>query len=160
MMARGRPGLAAALASASGPAPVRTLLLVIMAVSVACALSAIGTAAQDRAAPAPDWQLFQMDDLRERRADAGTAWLQFLRVPDLFAGVYEIEAGGTDSQAPHAADEVYYVVSGRATLVVAGERIEVEAGSVAYVAKDVDHRFEDVEEDLTVLVFFATPGGA
>lgn len=97
-----------------------------------------------------------MDALRAQRAEAGGAWLQFLQVPDLFAGVYEIEAGGTDQQGPHAADEVYYVVAGAGTLVVEGERTPVGSGAVIYVAKGLDHRFVDVTEDLTVLVFFAT----
>jgi len=33
----------------------------------------------------------------------------------------------------------------------------VRAGSVVYVAKELDHRFVDIEEDLSVLAFFATP---
>lgn len=106
------------------------------------------------------WEVFHIDDLSAARAEQGRPWLEFLRVPDLFAGVYEIAAGGTDGQTPHAQDEVYYVTAGRATLVVDGERVSVSAGSVVYVAKEVDHRFEEVEEELTVLVFFATPGGA
>lgn len=107
---------------------------------------------------AGDWQVFQMDDLRAQRAQAGRPWFQFLQVPDLFAGVYEIEAGGTDPQGPHDADEVYYVVAGAGTLVVEGERTPVGPGAVIYVAKTLDHRFVDITEDLTVLVFFATAG--
>lgn len=79
-------------------------------------------------------------------------------MPDLFTGVYEIPAGGEDGQSPHASDEVYYVLEGRATAIVEGDRIPVEAGSVLYVAKDREHRFVDITEDLSILVFFATPG--
>ena len=140
--------------------PARALLLVGGLLATCTVASPAGASAQEPAPPAPAWQIFQMEDLRAQRADTERPWLQFLQVPDLFAGIYEIEAGGADTQAPHQADEVYYVVRGRATLVVAGERVRVEAGSVAYVAKEVEHRFESIEEDLTVLVFFATPGGA
>jgi quercetin dioxygenase-like cupin family protein len=31
----------------------------------------------------------------------------------------------------------------------------VQAGSIVYVAKNVEHRFHSIEEELTVLVFFA-----
>lgn len=117
------------------------------------------TSAQEDPMPreAPDWLHFDLDDVRAQRAEHGRPWQEFIRVPDLFAGLYEIPAGGEDLQSPHAADEVYYVVGGHATAVVEGERIEVGPGSVLYVAKDRDHRFVDIIEDLSILVFFATP---
>jgi mannose-6-phosphate isomerase-like protein (cupin superfamily) len=60
-----------------------------------------------------------------------------------------------DPQLPHAEDEVYYVVSGRATIQVAEEQQAVQAGSIIYVEAMVEHRFHTIEEDLTLLVFFA-----
>jgi mannose-6-phosphate isomerase-like protein (cupin superfamily) len=56
---------------------------------------------------------------------------------------------------PHTEDEVYYVVSGQAQIRVAGEDRRVQAGSIVYVAKNVDHKFHTIEAELTVLVFFA-----
>jgi mannose-6-phosphate isomerase-like protein (cupin superfamily) len=72
-------------------------------------------------------------------------------------GTYSIAVGGTDDQVPHREDEIYVVVSGRATLVVDGERIDVAAGSAVYVSAGRVHRFIDIVEDLTVLVVFAPP---
>ena len=103
--------------------------------------------------------VFEIDELEAARAEQGGPWMEFLRVPDLFAGVYTLPAGGTDGQSPHAADEVYYVVSGAATVEVDGDRRPVRAGSVIFVKKEADHRFLDITEELTLLVFFATPGG-
>jgi mannose-6-phosphate isomerase-like protein (cupin superfamily) len=62
-----------------------------------------------------------------------------------------------DDQEPHTEDEVYYVVSGRARLQVAEEDAAVGAGSIAYVAAGVEHHFYDIEEDLSVIVFWAPP---
>ena len=70
-------------------------------------------------------------------------------------GLYVLPAGGTDPQSPHTEDEVYYVVSGKAKITVAGESREVQAGSVVYVEKNVAHHFHSIEADLTLLVFFA-----
>ena len=70
-------------------------------------------------------------------------------------GLYQLPAGGTDPQSPHTEDEVYYVVSGAAKIKVADEDRAVQAGSIVYVAKKLEHRFHSIEEDLTVLVFFA-----
>jgi mannose-6-phosphate isomerase-like protein (cupin superfamily) len=50
---------------------------------------------------------------------------------------------------------VYYVVSGKAQILVAEENQAVQAGSIIYVGKNVAHRFHSIEEELTLLVFFA-----
>jgi quercetin dioxygenase-like cupin family protein len=49
------------------------------------------------------------------------------------------------------------VLAGRAVLEVAGERHEVEAGSIAFVARRVEHRFVEIAEDIELLVLFAPP---
>ena len=72
----------------------------------------------------PDWLHFDLEDVRADRVEHGRPWQEFIRVPDLFTGLYEIPAGGEDGQSPHDADEVYYVVAGRATAVVEGDRID------------------------------------
>ena len=73
------------------------------------------------------------------------------------AGVYRLAGGEADTQDPHAEDEIYYVLRGRAVLEVAGERHPVEPGSLAFVAKEAEHRFVDIAEDLELLVLFAPP---
>ena len=47
------------------------------------------------------------------------------------------------------------MVRGKAQIRVADEDGAVQAGSIVYVAKNVEHRFHSIEEGLTVLVFFA-----
>ena len=71
------------------------------------------------------------------------------------AGLYALPAGSTDPQQPHHEDEMYYVVRGRARFKAATEDREVSAGSVIFVAAEVEHRFYDVTEELAVLVMFA-----
>ena len=100
-------------------------------------------------------QAFELADMISQRSAEGNAYLEFLKVPDLSMGVYVLPAGGVDGQSPHTEDEVYYVVSGRAAVTVAGEDRAVQAGSVIYVAKNVEHRFHAIESELTLLVFFA-----
>jgi mannose-6-phosphate isomerase-like protein (cupin superfamily) len=100
-------------------------------------------------------QSFELTQLIPRRAASNKLYLEFLKVPDLSMGLYVLPAGGTDPQSPHTEDEVYYVVSGRAKIRVADEDRPVQAGSIVYVAKNVEHRFHSIEEELTLLVFFA-----
>ena len=100
-------------------------------------------------------QAFELAHLIFQQKDSNKLYLEFLKVPDLSMGLYVLSAGSTDPQSPHTEDEVYYVVSGRAQILVADENREVQAGSIVYVAKNVAHRFHSIEEDLTLLVFFA-----
>ncbi len=98
---------------------------------------------------------FELAQLTSQRESSNKAYLEFLKVPDLSMGLYALPAGGADPQSPHTEDEVYYVVSGRAKIKVAKEDQDIQAGSIVYVAKNVEHRFHSIEQDLTVLVFFA-----
>ena len=98
---------------------------------------------------------FEMTTLLEEHNASGRLYLEFLRVPALSLGVYRLPAGGVDPQSPHTEDEVYCVVSGKAWLQVGDEERAVSAGSIVYVAASVPHQFHHIEEDLTVLVFFA-----
>jgi mannose-6-phosphate isomerase-like protein (cupin superfamily) len=100
-------------------------------------------------------QAYELADLISQRANSNKLYLEFLKVPDLSIGLYVLPAGGVDPQSPHTEDEVYYVVSGRAKILVAEENRDVQAGSIVYVEKNIAHRFHSIEEELTVLVFFA-----
>jgi len=96
-----------------------------------------------------------MDKLLAQRAAGNKRYLEFLRIPALSAGVYVLPAGGTDPQKPHKEDEMYYVVRGKARMRAGTDDQAVSAGSVIFVAAEVEHRFYDIEEELVVLVFFA-----
>jgi len=100
-------------------------------------------------------QAFELAQLIAQRESGNKLYLEFLKVPDLSLGLYVLPAGGTDPQSPHTEDEVYYVISGKAQILVADENRDVQAGSIVYVEKNIAHRFHSIEEELTVLVFFA-----
>src|SRR5262245_52131324 len=100
-------------------------------------------------------QSFELAELISQTESSNKLYLEFLKVPDLSMGLYVLPAGGTDPQSPHTEDEVYYVVSGRAKILVADETRDVQAGSIVYVSKNVAHHFHSIEEELTILVFFA-----
>jgi mannose-6-phosphate isomerase-like protein (cupin superfamily) len=85
----------------------------------------------------------------------GRRYTEDLRAPDLSLGTYCVPVGGVDTQEPHTEDEVYVVVSGRARLTADSGAVDVGPGSVVFVPAGEEHRFTDITEDLTVLVFFA-----
>lgn len=104
------------------------------------------------------WRTFNLPDLIEQQAGSGAPYLEFLRVPQLSCGLYRLKAGAKDLQSPHDEDEVYYVVEGRGRLRLGDEDRPVEQGSVLFVRASEDHSFFEIEEDMTLLVFFASGG--
>jgi mannose-6-phosphate isomerase-like protein (cupin superfamily) len=98
---------------------------------------------------------FELSQLIREHGRTEKLYLEFLRVPELSMGLYQLPKGGVDPQSPHTEDEVYYVVSGKAQIKVADDDRAVQAVSAVYVTRKVEHGFHSIEEDLTVLVFFA-----
>lgn len=76
---------------------------------------------------------FRLDELEAERAANDGAYLQFLRERNMSVGLYALDAGAPDPQKPHQQDEVYFVVSGRASITVGLETTQVARGSVVYV---------------------------
>ena len=106
-------------------------------------------------------EAFEVPELDPRPRDAeGHGYIDFLASDKLSAGLAIWTRGSTDRQRPHLQDEVYYVISGRATIQVAGQDRPVLPGSIVFVATGVEHRFHSIEEDLRVLVFWAPPHAA
>ncbi len=103
----------------------------------------------------PEGSFFQVSEVDEQRTASGKLYREFLRVPSMSAGLYVLQPRATDPQKPHHEDEMYYVVRGRARFKAGTEDREVSAGSVIFVAAEVEHRFYEVTEELAVLVFFA-----
>src|SRR5687768_16787892 len=99
--------------------------------------------------------VFGMSDLLQAHEARRKLYHEFLKVDALSVGLYKLPMGSTDPQQPHSEDEVYYVVGGKAEVMIGGNEQPVETGSVIYVPAHVEHRFQRISEDLTLLVFFA-----
>jgi mannose-6-phosphate isomerase-like protein (cupin superfamily) len=105
-------------------------------------------------------QLFPLRDLQAGRSRGQRPYFEFLRVSTMSAGIYVLLAGGTDQQEPHNEDEIYYVLSGRARMQLrppdGSERdFAVATGDTIFVPAQQEHRFHSIEQELSLLVFFA-----
>jgi len=105
-----------------------------------------------------NWKVFELSDVIEQARSHGSPYLEFLRVPALSCGIYSLSAGAKDLQGPHDEDEVYYVLSGKGKLRVGDEFRDVGPGALLYVEATSEHSFFEIEEDMTLLVFFASGG--
>ena len=104
------------------------------------------------------WRAFALRDLIEKQQDSWAPYHEFLRIPSMSCGVYSLRAGARDLQGPHDEDEVYFVVSGRGRVRVAGEERAIGPGSILWVEATSEHSFFEIDEDITMLVFFGSGG--
>jgi mannose-6-phosphate isomerase-like protein (cupin superfamily) len=101
---------------------------------------------------------FDLADLVAKSEGREAPYLEFLRVPALSCGIYHLAAGSEDRQSTHDEDEVYFVLKGRAKIVQNGDGSPISEGSILYVPADSTHQFVEIEEDLSLLVFFGSGG--
>jgi mannose-6-phosphate isomerase-like protein (cupin superfamily) len=104
------------------------------------------------------WRAFDIEREIEAQRSSRRPYREFLRVPALSCGIYHLKAGAKDMQAPHDEDEVYLVVSGRGRVRIDGQDRTVGPGAILYVGATSEHSFFEIEEDITLLVFFASGG--
>lgn len=100
-------------------------------------------------------RVLETKSIEQQRQQSARTYLEFLRESSMSAGFYVLAAAGVDQQSPHNEDELYYVVRGKGRMRADSEDYGVGPGSLIFIAATVEHRFYDIEEELTVLVFFA-----
>ena len=67
---------------------------------------------------------------------------------------------GADLQQPHTQDELYFIHSGTAQIIINEQRFEAAAGDAFFVGAGVIHRFENFSSDfVTWVVFYGPLGG-
>ncbi|HUG47272.1 MAG TPA: cupin domain-containing protein [Candidatus Limnocylindria bacterium] len=99
-------------------------------------------------------------ELLARLRASGEAYLEFLRVESMSAGLHLLPAGGTDEQSPHAEDEVYVVLGGRSLFTAGAQTREVQPTDTIFVPAGEEHRFHDISEELRLIVVFAPAEGS
>ena len=101
-----------------------------------------------------NWSVFKIEELVRGVGGSEPRFFEFLRTSTLSCAVYRLPAGARDMQAPHLEDEVYFVVSGRATLKIGEQERDVGPGHILYVQATTEHSFFRIEEDLTLIAMF------
>jgi mannose-6-phosphate isomerase-like protein (cupin superfamily) len=103
-------------------------------------------------------------DFSELLARSTERYLEFVRVSSFSVGIYVLDGGAKDPQKPHSEDEVYYVASGRAKMMINSDgdssTFDVCPGTIIYVPAQVHHSFFDITERLALLVFFGPSAGS
>ena len=98
---------------------------------------------------------FELQDLVTQLEKEEGYFLDFLRVRDLQAGIIVLHPGEKDTQEPHSADELYYVIEGSGFIELDKRKRPVKKGSIVFLPANMHHKFYGHKEDLIVLYMFA-----
>jgi mannose-6-phosphate isomerase-like protein (cupin superfamily) len=99
--------------------------------------------------------VFELEDLIKQVEKSGSYFLDFLKVRDLEAGIIVLHLGEKDTQGPHSADELYYIIEGTGFIELGKANKPVKKGSIIFVPAGLPHRFYGNKEDLVILYMFA-----
>lgn len=100
-------------------------------------------------------KIFELQDLLSRLQKERGYFLDFLKIRDLEAGIILLRPGENDTQKPHPADELYYVIEGSGWMELGKIKRAVKRGSVIFVPAAMRHKFYGNKEDLVILYMFA-----
>jgi mannose-6-phosphate isomerase-like protein (cupin superfamily) len=92
--------------------------------------------------------------MRAAAADK-SMYARLLREPCGDLGFYRPRP--TDTQGPHARDELYLVASGGGTFTCGSERVAFQPGDALFVPRGIEHRFEAFSDDFAAWVVFFGP---
>ena len=81
----------------------------------------------------------------------------FINQQNIAAGVLVLEPGEEDTQAPHDADELYYVLKGDGFLEINKKNYAISDGMAYYVQKNVPHKFHGNKKQIVAVYFFSGP---
>ena len=81
----------------------------------------------------------------------GEYFFNFLSKKSMDVGVIKLLKGQEDTQEPHSADEIYYVIKGDGTITINKEKYDIYDGKIIYIPKNVPHRFSAQTDELIVL---------
>ena len=98
---------------------------------------------------------FELHDLVSQLEKESGYFLDFLKVRNLEAGIIVLHAGEKDTQEPHSADELYYVIEGDGFIELGRAKQPVKKGSIVFVPAGMRHKFYGKKQDLVILYMFA-----
>jgi mannose-6-phosphate isomerase-like protein (cupin superfamily) len=100
-------------------------------------------------------KVFELQDLVSRLKKEGGYFLDFLKIRNLEAGIILLHPGENDTQEPHSADELYFIIEGSGFMELGRSKLAVKRGSVIFVPAKMHHKFYGNKEDMVVLYMFA-----
>lgn len=103
-----------------------------------------------------EWVAFEVSNLLQRRAQAGTSFYRALTGEASFEmGVLRRRPGDNESLITHPRSVLYQILAGSGSLRTATDTVEFTPGDLAYVREGVEHQIDRSTSVVDLLVVFA-----
>jgi mannose-6-phosphate isomerase-like protein (cupin superfamily) len=93
------------------------------------------------------------DLLSELEETSDGYFIDFITTRGIQAGIIRLHPGEIDTQEPHSADEVYYIIEGNGFINLNYKNHPIKQGTSIFVPAGSEHRFHGNTKDL--LIFYA-----
>ena len=87
-----------------------------------------------------------------------TYFLDFLHTNSFEAGLLRLNPGERDTQGPHSADEIYFVIEGEGYIQIQDKSHRIKKGSCIFIPSKTKHHFHGNSDRLVVLYIFNNNG--
>lgn len=91
---------------------------------------------------------------KNKKVDSSAYFTDFMHNDSFEVGILKLVPGQKDTQGPHGADELYYVIEGIGFIRILQEDHMIQKGSCIFVPSNTKHYFHGNKDDLVVLYVF------
>ena len=104
--------------------------------------------------PKEDEDFINLDKVIADLDGTGSYFLNVFNNKGVDLGILRLRREETDTQLPHAVNEVYFVVEGNGFIEMDGKLKPVKRADFIFVSANTQHRFIVDDQDLVVIYFF------
>jgi mannose-6-phosphate isomerase-like protein (cupin superfamily) len=89
------------------------------------------------------------------QSDSDSYFLDIMHTNSFEVGILQLNPGQKDTQEPHSADELYFVVEGEGFISIQGKDHHIRKGSCIFIPAETKHYFHGNKGRLIVLYIFS-----
>ena len=89
------------------------------------------------------------------KLDLDSYFLDIMHTNSFEVGILRLNPGQKDTQGPHSADELYFVVEGEGFISIQGKDHGIRKGSCIFIPSKTKHYFHSNKNRLIVLYIFS-----
>ena len=82
-------------------------------------------------------------------------FLDIMHTNSFEVGILRLNPGQKDTQGPHSANELYFVVEGEGLITIQGKDHDIRKGSCIFIPAETKHYFHGNKDRLIVIYIFS-----
>lgn len=84
--------------------------------------------------------VFDLDAIKNKLDDTDAYWKSFIEKSDFEIGILNLKPGKEDTQTPHNADEIYFIIEGDGFMDIGDKTFPIKPKTALYVPRNTKHK--------------------